>query len=371
MQRLYILLLFSFISNSIWGEALGKSPSHTKEATKVLEFLGKVSRHASPLFGHQDDLMYGWDWWVNDKDSNFVNSDTYTVTGSYPYVLGLDISRIELGKEKNLDGVSFSKMREAALKHSSRGGIVTISWHISNIKTEGLYNDCSTGELVKEVFRDNALKSKYMDWLNRVADYLETYKNSEGTRFPILFRPFHECNIDGHWWSGKLCSNEDYKELWRLTFDYLANQRGLNNLIWVYSPYKIDSTKEMESKYPGDRYVDIIGYERYQLVAKTYKDGAERFAIGASKGLDITISFAKKHKKLVAFTETGFPCIPYDNWWTDALGKAIKRKKIAYVLVWRNGVGKTHYHGPCSLSKSSANFMRLVNANQIKLLDVE
>ena len=44
------------------------------------------------------------------------------------------------------------------------------------------------------------------------------------------------------------------------------------------------------------------------------------------------------------------------------------KKRIAYVLVWRNGVSETHFHGPCPKSKSSADFMKLVNAKKIQLL---
>ena len=368
LRVIFILWVIS-LCNPLWGK--GTFIKETKRTIKLLKMLKKASRQATPFFGHQDDLMYGQNWWIDEKDTSYIKSDTYMVTGKYPYVLGLDISRIELGKEKNVDGVPFSMMRKAALKHYNRGGIVTVSWHISNIKTEGLYKDCSTGELVKDVLRDSTLKVKYMVWLKRVADYLETYTDSEGKRISILFRPFHECNITGHWWSGKLCSNEDYKELWRLSFEYLVTYRRLDNLIWVYSPYNMESTEELGAKYPGDRYVDIIGYERYQLGAKTYKEGAERFAAGASKGLDITISFAKKHKKIAAFTETGFPGVPYDKWWTEALGKAIKGKEIAYILVWRNGVSENYYFGPCLKSTSSSDFKRLVNAEQIQLLEVK
>lgn len=351
--------------------AIEPGPEHPLKVIETIKRLKKAANSMKPYFGHQDDLLYGQNWWMNDKDTSYIKSDTYTVTGKYPYVLGLDISLVELGKEKNRDGVSFSKMREAALRHYYRGGIITISWHISNIKTEGPYNDCSTGELVKEVLRDSTLNAKYMVWLKRVADYFETYTDSEGIQIPILFRPFHECNINGHWWAGKLCSNEDYKELWRLTFEYLVNQRGLNNLIWVYSPYKIGSTKELIEKYPGDRFVDIIGYEKYQVGALTYELAVDRFAKGLQKGIDITINFAEKHHKMVALTETGFPGIPYDKWWTEALGRGIKKKKIAYVLVWRNGTGGSHYHGPCPKSKSSADFMRMVNENKIQLLDIK
>lgn len=274
--------------------AIEPGPEHPLKVIETIKRLKKAANSMKPYFGHQDDLLYGQDWRINEKDTTFMKSDTYIVTGNFPYVLGQDISGIELGKEKTLDGISFSKMKEASLRHYERGGIVTISWHISNIKTEGSYKDRSMGELVKELLGDNTLKAKYMCWLGKAADYIETFKDSKGEKIPILFRPFHECNMNGHWWSGNLCSNEDYKDLWRLTFEYLVNQRGLNNLIWVYSPYKIESTHALVSKYPGDKYVDIIGYEKYQVGALTYKMAVETFAMDVKKGFRYNHKFCKE-----------------------------------------------------------------------------
>lgn len=336
-------------------------------AQNTLLFLKRVSCH-HPLLGHQDALLYGQDWWLNENETCFVRSDIYSVCGAYPVVMGLDISLIEINSEKNYDGCLFRQMIQAAIMHHERGGIITVSWHMSNPITNGSTWDLSAGNVIKQVLEDTLIQAKFYKWLDRGADFMNQLRDKEGHLIPILFRPLHECNMNGFWWSGNSCSNEEYIALWRLIHDYMVKEKGLNQLIWVFSPYDVDSKVALLEKYPGDQYVDVIGYERYQLGAKTYKEGVERFVSGVRKGLDITIAFAKERKKVAAFTETGFPGIPYENWWTEALGGAIKGKQIAYVMLWRNHKSKKHFFGPCPNSVANSDFKTFIRKNRIEML---
>ena len=43
-------------------------------------------------------------------------------------------------------------------------------------------------------------------------------------------------------------------------FDYFTKTKGLNNLLWVYSPNHGDKTA---AYYAGDHYVDIVGLDAY------------------------------------------------------------------------------------------------------------
>lgn len=79
------------------------------------------------MFGHQDDPMYGLTW-AYDKDS----SDVKNVCGDYPAVMGFELGGIEMGDEKSLDSVPFTRITEEVVAHYERGGIVTISWHPRN-----------------------------------------------------------------------------------------------------------------------------------------------------------------------------------------------------------------------------------------------
>ncbi len=344
---------------------------HTPEANKTLRMLQKASRQKRPYFGHHDALMYGQDWFLNENDSTYVKSDVYSVCGQYPFVLSLDLGRLEKGKDKNLDGCPFRQMIGAVKAHNSRGGIITISWHMDNPVTNESAWDCKAGNVVAKILNDSTIHSRFMSWLDKGAEFLNQLIDERGKKIPVLFRPFHECNMEGFWWSGKSCTDEEWVALWKLVFDYYINKKKMYQLLWVYSPHDIKTTEELGARYPGDEYVDIIGYERYQLGAVTYEKGAERYANAVSKGIEVTISFAKPRKKVVALTETGFPGVPYDKWWTEALGNAIEEKKIAYVLVWRNGTSESYFFGPCLKSKSYPNFNELVNENRIKLLEVK
>lgn len=365
----YLLIGISGCANARTAPSIkGTQLTHTPEAKKTLRQLQKAAQQKRPYFGHHDALMYGQEWFLNENDTTYEKSDVYSVCGQYPYILSMDLGRLEKGSNKNLDNCPFRQMIGAAKAHYRRGGIITISWHMDNPVTDSTAWDCTAGNVVRRILKEQAFKEKYLLWLEKGASFLNQLVDDKGNSIPVLFRPFHECNMTGFWWSGNSCSDEEYLELWKLTFDFLVNKKKLYQLLWVYSPHDIKSTEELGARYPGDEYVDIIGYERYQLGALTYKMGAERYANGVSKGIDTTIKFAKPRKKVVAFTETGFPGVPYDKWWTEALGKAIKGKEISYITLWRNGLSKSYYFGPCPKSKSVPNFKTFLKTSRVKML---
>jgi mannan endo-1,4-beta-mannosidase len=81
----------------------------------------------------------------------------------------------------------------------------------------------------------------------------------------------------------------------------------------------------------------------------------------AVEKLLIVSNYAKKNKKLAAFTETGLETIPNVNWWTDVLLKVMKTEglNLSYVLVWRNDIrSPTHYYAPFPGQVSVPDFMK-------------
>jgi mannan endo-1,4-beta-mannosidase len=69
----------------------------------------------------------------------------------------------------------------------------------------------------------------------------------------VMWRPYNEVR-DGKWW----CNHpvDQFKKLYRYTFDYMTHTKGLNNLLWVFDPAR---NRTDMSYYPGDNYVDIVG----------------------------------------------------------------------------------------------------------------
>ena len=58
----------------------------------------------------------------------------------------------------------------------------------------------------------------------------------------------------------------DYQALWRMTVEYLRDEKGLHNLLYVYSPDVFETEAEYLERYPGDAYVDVLGSDDYQAL---------------------------------------------------------------------------------------------------------
>ena len=90
------------------------------------------------------------------------------------------------------------------------------------------------------------------------------FNELEEQGIPILWRPLHEAEGGGgetaswFWWGRE--GSEAYKKLWIYTYETLTNDFGCHNLIWEWNSYNFSTS---ENWYPGDAYVDIIGYDKY------------------------------------------------------------------------------------------------------------
>ena len=278
------------------------------------------------MFGHQDDLAYGMGWKYEPG-----RSDVKAVTGAYPAVYGWDLGHIELDSARNLDGVPFKKMQEYIEEAYKRGGVNTISWHLNNpVNGKSSWNTDST---VRHIIPGGAQHEKYKAYLDRVAQFVKEVKS------PLIFRPFHEHTGNWFWWCQNTCSAEEYKTLWRFTVDYLRKEKKLHNLLIAYSASDFKSKEHYLERYPGDEYVDIMGFDTY-----CSKD-VNKFAQRLDTLLGTLQQVALEHKKVPALTETGYEQIPDATWWTSTLLPIISKYRLSYVLLWRNG-RPDHYYVP-------------------------
>lgn len=317
------------------------------------------------MYGHQDDLMYGHTWRVDQDEAEFLRSDVMEVCGKYPAVYGLDLGGIELGSEQNLDDNYFAAMRASAIAHHQRGGVVTFSWHPRNPLTAGDAWDVSSKEVVASILEGGSRHDLFIGWLGRVADYFESFKTSDGQIVPIIFRPWHEHTGSWFWWGHDLCSVEEYKALWKMTFDYLSGERGLRNLIWSYSPGAGGVTEEIYmERWPGDEMVDMIGIDCYQYST------SEVFIADLANALDIMKKISAEHGKMMAVTEAGYEGIPQADWWTGTLYEALKDYPLSYVLTWRNACDKPeHFYAPFPGHLSADDFKAFAAMPGVGMID--
>lgn len=305
------------------------------------------------MFGHQDSPMYGIGW-NGDAD----RSDVKSVAGDYPAVMGFDLSKIEIVKADNIDGVPFGRMREEIIKQYNRGGVITISWHMNNPLTDGDTWDVKTPGVVKAVLNDPEIHAKFMDWLKKGTDFLKTLKTANGTKIPIIFRPYHEHTGSWFWWGQNNCTTEEYVQLWRMTHDFFAKE-GLNNLLWACSPDFQGKGESFLERYPGDDYVDVLGFDTYHFIPD---NGTEKYINVMNATLTQLTKLGKEKNKPIAVTETGLEGLPIADWWTNILYPVLDKYPVSYVLVWRNAHDKVnHFYAPYPGQKSAEDFVKFYN----------
>ncbi len=309
-----------------------------KKATKKTKKLYKnlnLQTNKGIMFGHEDDVAYGANWWAEDG-----RSDVLETTGSYPAVYGWDLGKI--GQPNNIDSVSFKNMKIWMKQVYKRGGVNTVSWHLDNLSTQG--DSWDKNKTVAHILPGGKDHDKYLLKLDLVADFFKSIQVGF-VKVPILFRPFHEHNGDWFWWGKGNCTEEEYIQLWRFTIDYLRENKKVNNLLYIYSPdaSRMDIKNNRASYlygYPGDEYVDILGLDDYWNVGgSSNKNNPEIQEEHFITNLRLIDQLAKEKNKIATLSETGQSGLSNAKWFTERILNPIKKCndiKLSYILVWRN-----------------------------------
>ena len=357
MRRLvFSLLMVSLLAGC--GET--GSPCDPQAEQRVHDLYARLLqiRDKGVMIGHQDDLMYGHAWEYEEG-----RSDVMEVCGSYPAVMGWDLGGIELDDSCNLDGVPFGKMREAIVKADAMGCVVTLSWHMRNPVTGGSSWDLSGGNVVREVLPGGGAHESYKEWTDKCIAFLKSLKDAEGDTIPVVYRPYHENTGGAFWWGALSCEPEDYISLWKWTAEYMY-ACGVHNLLYAYSTDIFKSEQEYMLRYPGDEWVDIMGWDAYHRPQEwDFLEGMTRMARTVS-------SLAAEHGKLAALTETGLESVCMDKWWTEYLLPSVRGYGLSWVLIWRNSQKMPeHFFAPFRGHESEQDFRNMVAEDDILVVN--
>jgi len=211
------------------------------------------------LFNYLADV-YGKKILTGQYADQGKNSDEfkalYNLTGEYPAILGLDLidytpSRVSRGTR--------GKSVEKAIEYWNDGGIVTFAWHwnapeeyLTGTWYSAFYTEHTGIDLAKIMNGEDP--SGYELLIRDIDAIAAELKKLQDAGVPILFRPLHEASGGWFWWGAQ--GADAYIQLYRLLYDRLTNVHSLNNLIWVWNGQSKDW-------YPGDEYVDMIGWDIY------------------------------------------------------------------------------------------------------------
>ncbi len=206
----------------------------------------------------------------------------YQKTGEWPGIIGLDYEWARSFTPKQL-----SKANAVLIDYAREGGIVMVtftpqnpwfndeknltanpgSWEGPESALSGLPSGASLDDLLNP---EKPIHAAWMRKLDRIAGALQELRNAGVV---VLFRPMQEMNGSWFWWgiSSHPSDPGPYVRMFRAMHDYFTNEKGLDNLIWVYSPvstYGNDTRyssvfRAVDWTYPGDSYVDIIAGTNY------------------------------------------------------------------------------------------------------------
>jgi mannan endo-1,4-beta-mannosidase len=312
------LTVFSFSINAQNRLSDAKATIETQQIYNLLQNISGKNM----LFGHHNTNQEGIGW--EDMEAKKNKSDVKSATGDFPALFSFDFNR------------GFKENRNAVLDAHRKGALITISWHLHNMATNRNYRD-TTGNVMSRILPKGDLHKKFKKQLKKVAIFAKNLKDDNGKQIPIIFRPFHENTGNWFWWGAKHCSPEVYKKVWQFTITYLRDVKKIHNLIYAYSPSRPSQLKKetYETRYPGNNYADIIGFDHY------WKDNFSKSLLNDCR---LVVKFAEKNNKVSAITEFGvsggIDNTELANWYVDAFLNPLKNdsiaKKVAYAVTWAN-----------------------------------
>ena len=351
----------------------------TASAKQLYSYLQAVGQSDSVIFGHQNDTRNKAGT-LADTTAN--HSDVFDVTGSSAGLVGIDALSLT-GDEYDADkcnkqyGTSFSNTAEGRVQAAAyavnqdiaQGAIVTLSAHMPNfsvVKETGGDGDASyasydfsgyspnnlTGDVMNNLLPGGKYNAAFNAYLDMIADFAGQVDGA------ILFRPFHENTGSWFWWGAAFCDAATYKNVYRYTVTYLRDVKGVHNLLYVYSPGSEASTEdEYAARYPGDAYVDLVGFDMYHTDITENDSWFDSF----KTELGLVDSFAGKHGKLMAVTETGMATSTPDtgssqtalhatgnaqlDWYSKMLD-ATSASGASYIMTWANWGKNSAYYTP-------------------------
>ena len=175
----------------------------------------------------------------------------------------------------------------------------------------------------------------FEDRCKEVAGIINELTTEKGKPIPIIFRLWHECEDSWHWWGKTSCTDEEYKEFYVLTERLIKKYAPKSRILWGFcTDYYWANEDDYLRRYPGDNYVDIMGYDDYSI-RENNKDNPSLVRAQAITRL------SKEHKKLAAIFETNNKdAKTSDRFFREKVSTILEDQQTEIVLfqMWSSGV---------------------------------
>ncbi|WP_075602132.1 glycosyl hydrolase [Saccharicrinis aurantiacus] len=291
----------------------------TQETKNLLANLATLSISDKFAFGQEFPMSFK----LNGLRTDLRTSDCKDVSGDHPGVFGIDphYMMYKTAEQKQLH------INEAKAAYNN-GAVVTFDFHQQSKNDRKIYMKDITNAEDKSLMYDvvNDL-NEARPWFNAELDEIITTINTD-LNFPVVFRLFHEMDGDWFWWGSKATNHSAalYNDFYKYAVNYIKARTNL--VLFAWSP----NSEVQEAYYPGDDYVDVVGFDIYEP------------NVGDLKGKLIGLSkFAADHGKVAVLAETGYRNNFINNapgFWNDVILAAIEQGgrevRVAWALAWFN-----------------------------------
>ena len=320
----------------------------TEETKKVMAYLASV--YGKNILSGQQEIYHG-----GPHDEEYEFNLIKEKTGKLPAIRGFD-----LGNSCNPITSCFGEdgASDRMVEWAAKGGIVTCSFHLNVPKdfasyTAGTslsfgqttYNQTTDFSPSKAIQKGTKEYEFYTAALDKAA---EKFNMLEEKGIPVLWRPLHEAEGGGgengswFWWGRE--GSKAYRELYQFTWKYLTEEKNCHNLIWEFNSYNYATSTDW---YPGDAYVDIIGYDKYNCTDWSTGSKVVKHNDSAISSTFYGIMEKYNSAKMVAMMEN-------DSFSTPENLQAEKAGWL-YFCTWYDGGGSAESDQPCFLSDPAFN----------------
>ncbi|MCM2678694.1 glycosyl hydrolase [Echinimonas agarilytica] len=260
----------------------------TDEAVALMEFLAS-EYGAKTITGQTEFMNYGE---VSQTGLREYNKVVAATGGAAPAIVAFDYMDFSTSRSDN--GKTPGTLTEDMLaEQAAKNVVLSALWHWAapsghpDGEIGSFYTDGTTFDLAAAMADTSS--AEYADLIADMDVVAAELKKLQDAGIPVIWRPIHEAEGGWFWWGA--AGADAFKELWMLMYDRFTTTHGLNNLIWAFT-----NTEGLgEEWYPGDEFVDIVGYDGYDGV-----NDQNAFISQFS-----TLKDRHNGKKLLALTETG------------------------------------------------------------------
>lgn len=150
------------------------------------------------------------------------------------------------------------------------------------------------------------------DRVREVADIINQFVDEDGNPIPIIFRLWHELESWWAWWQVHDTREGEYQEFYRLTVSKFREYCPDAVILFAYctDKYNSETPEKYMAYWPGDGYVDIMGYDDY-----TIGTGYDAVDMSVTRARVVS-ALAKEHGKIAMLCETLRPAdeeTPYQD----------------------------------------------------------